>query len=315
MTDGVLQATAEAASAGTEALVLERPSLSAEGSLDALDWRLNWASGAASGALLQRDAVVLARLDEFRFEALRRTWDLQDVARVRLEQDGRTELTGLCIAAGEAGVCVESFVFAAGQIETRGAIDRVPVGLLQPWLPVRFAESGYAEGGWSLTGALTNPRGQLTLAVRQLAFVPATEDPAVDLPDLEVSGRVDDGVLSVRLAAAGEGFRVQGDLGLQPLQADGDLTGALEVAVADLAPLRALDQRLETVAGRIDGRLEISGSPSAPRAEGRFELVEGDLKLNSPDMRLTAVDARLRGRDEVGEATAKGRGLHADFYI
>lgn len=293
MTDGVLDAEVQASTAGTDALVLQRPSLSADGPLQELNWRLAWASGDASGALLQRDRAMLARLDEFRFQALERTWNLQDVTRVRVEA-GRIEISGACIAAGEAAACVRTFSFADGRIETSGELQRAPVGLLQPWLPVRLAEAGYLEGSWSLAGEPSDPRGELTLAARQLAFVPATEDEAVDLPDIEASGQVGDGALNVRLAATDQAFRVVGDVALQPLGADGNLSGALDVAVSDLAPVRVLDQRLETVSGRIDGRLALSGSPAAPRAEGRFTLADGVVALNNPDLRLTAVNARLR---------------------
>lgn len=293
MTDGVLDAEVQASTAGTDALVLQRPSLSADGPLQELNWRLAWASGDASGALLQRDRAMLARLDEFRFQALERTWNLQDVTRVRVEA-GRIEISGACIAAGEAAACVRTFSFADGRIETSGELQRAPVGLLQPWLPVRLAEAGYLEGSWSLAGEPSDPRGELTLAARQLAFVPATEDEAVDLPDIEASGQVGDGALNVRLAATDQAFRVVGDVALQPLGADGNLSGALDVAVSDLAPVRVLDQRLETVSGRIDGRLALSGGPAAPRAEGRFTLADGVVALNNPDLRLTAVNARLR---------------------
>jgi translocation and assembly module TamB len=293
LSDGVLDGALDAARAGTETLVLQETRLTAVGPLDELDWGLAWSAGSASGALLRRDGAVLARLDEFRFQALERTWDLQDVTRVRLEA-GRLELAGACIAGGEAAACVETFSFADGRIETRGELQRAPVGLLQPWLPVRLAEAGYVEGSWSLTGEPTDPRGELTLAARRLAFVPATEDDAVNLPDIEASGQVGDGALTMRLAATDQAFRVVGDVALEPLRADGNLSGALEVAVADLSPVRVLDQRLETVSGRIDGRLELSGSPAAPRAEGRFQLADGVVALNNPDLRLTAVNAQLR---------------------
>jgi len=305
MQDGALEATLQAAGVERQTLTLEALSLGVDGTLESSDWQLAWAEGEGAGRLRLADGGVEIALIQARLSALNHDWALQEPSRVSVGQ--RVEVAPLCVRGGDASACLESFVLADGALETSGELVRAPVALLQPFVPVRFGRDGFLEGSWSLAGEPDRLRGEVTLAARQLAFVPGAEAESVDLPDLEADGTVRDGVLQVRLAATDQAFSVLGEGRLEPLQMDGALAGTVTVSASDLAPLTVFDQRIEDLGGSIEGNFEIFGTPAAPRAEGQFHLRDGRLQLNNPDTSLTAMDVRLR-LDDGGTFELRGSG-------
>ena len=316
---GRIDGTLSADRAGSEALQIDAPALAVSGPVEHFDWQFRWASGDAAGGLDLRTADRALRVDRLRFAALDRDWALQAPVVLRQSPD-RLAVEDVCIgavdAALEASACVAALTLSGERLETRGELVRAPVALLTPWLPVQLADTGYLEGRWDLAGRLAELRGEVALSARELAFVPATEEEAVALPDLEASGRVEDGGLDVRLAASDPAFNVVGDLALAPLARDGALTGAIEVAIDDLAPARVFDQRIETLEGRVDGSLSIAGTPAEPRVTGRFELADGSVRLNDPDTRLQDFAARLE-IDDSGrfQLTGSGRQKNGDVRL
>ncbi|HEX7037590.1 MAG TPA: translocation/assembly module TamB domain-containing protein [Pseudomonadales bacterium] len=325
LADGVLTGTVTAARASGRQLVLERAQLAADGPLERLDWRLDWSAGAGAGELRrQRDGIVVA-VREARLELIDQTWQLRAPAEVRIAGQ-RVELTPACIAGGGASACVERLVIAGGRIDTRGRLERAPVALLQPWLPVRLADAGYLEGGWTLEGELANLNGELSIAARRLGYEAGGEAETLDLPDLEADGTVADGAVALRLAATGPAFSLVGHAQLEALRADAALTGTLEAAASDLSPLEVFDQRVEELRGTLSGRLSIAGTPRAPQVQGNLRLADGTLTLNDPGLTLRDIDIGvnlddsgtfdLRGTARQDEAelllTASGAGLFGE---
>lgn len=305
MDGGALDATLQAAEMEREMLTVEAFRLALDGTLERFDWQLAWADGEGTGTLQWADGDMDVGLNSARLTALNHDWTLQEPTRVSVGE--RVAVAPLCIRGGDASACLETFVLADGALETRGELVRAPVALLQPFLPVRFGGDGFLEGSWSLAGEPDQLRGEVALAARRLAFMPGAEEEAVDLPDLEADGTVRDGVLQLRVSATDEAFSVVGEGQLEPLEADGALTGTLTVSASDLAPLTVFDQRIEELGGSIEGNLDISGTPGAPRADGRFHLRDGRLQLNDPDTSLNAMDVRLR-LDDNGTFELRGTG-------
>ncbi len=293
MAGGVLRGRLKAGRVQREQASVNDVDLTADGALEALRWRLGWASGQAAGTLERLDDGFALGLVEVSVSAIEQTWSLQAPTRVLL-LDERVEVAPACIAGGDASACIERFVYAGGEIDTRGELVRAPVRLLQPLLPLELGSAGYLEGSWSLGGEPNDPRGELALAARAVTVVPATGEDPVALPDLETTGTVADGVLQVRLAAADPAFTLTGEGRLEPLDPQGTLSGRLRIVASDVSPLRAFDQRVEELSGGIEGYLEVSGTPAQPRLEGLFRLGEGRLKLNDPDLTLTDVVLELR---------------------
>ena len=301
---GVVRADVTAARVERNQLELSAARLSVGGPLDDLDWQLRWSEGEGSGALRRPGEGMLLRVDAARVRLLDGDWSLSNSTELRLVGD-RLELTPVCIAGSGASACVHAFVYAAGQIDTRGKLEKAPVALLEPWLPVRLGDAGYVEGEWSLVGTAGDWRGDLAVAARQLAYLPGQDQASVDLPDLEMVGVVAGDVLTARLAATGDAFTLTGEGSLTPLATDGVLTAVIEVAATDLSPLRVFDQRIETLSGSAGGRIDVSGTLTAPRAEGELRVEGGVLVLNEPDLALAELNLQLR-LDQAGEFALNG---------
>lgn len=323
--DGVLKGTLTAARASRQQLVLERARLDADGPLEQVSWRLDWDAGRGAGVLRRLDAGVVLALGEARLDLLEQTWTLQQPAEVRMLEQ-RVELTPACITGGGASACVERLVVAGERIETRGRLVRAPVALLRPWLPIRLTDAGYLEGDWSLHGELANLDGDISIAARALAYEAGAQAENIELPDIEAAGTVVDGALALRIAATSRAFSLIGTAELEALRADAALAGTLEAAASDLSPLRAFDQRLETLAGALSGRLTIGGTPRVPRVRGNLRLVDGRITLADPGLALTDVriglnlddsgtfDLRGTARQDQDELrlTASGAGLFTE---
>ncbi|MFU8815994.1 MAG: translocation/assembly module TamB domain-containing protein [Pseudomonadales bacterium] len=307
--DGVVQAEMLTADAQRQQLALQDARLSASGPLNDVDWRLRWAGGESSGALRRQAEAFLLRVDDARMRVLDEDWALTSGTELRLDGD-RLQLSPTCIAGGGASACVHALSYAAGEIDTRGRLERAPVALLQPWLPVRLGDQGYLQGGWSLAGTPGDWRGDLMLAALQLAYLPNQDQASIDLPDLEVVGSVVGDALELRLSATGEAFTLTGQGSLAPLALDGALAAVVDAAATDLAPLRVFDQRLETLSGSVNGRVNVAGTLREPRAEGELRVEDGVLVLNEPDFELAELSLQLR-LDEAGDfalgGTAKQR--------
>ncbi|MEQ9002088.1 MAG: translocation/assembly module TamB domain-containing protein [Pseudomonadales bacterium] len=264
----------------------------AAGALDDLGWTLAWTEGRAAGALRWTDDARTITVRSAEVQALDQTWQLDDPARIS-QTDAGIELAPTCVSGGGARACVASFRLAEGAIDTSGVLERMPLGLVQPWLPVPLQGDGYVEGEWQVAGAPDAWRGEVRLLARQLAYVPAEDDP-VKLPDLEAFGAIGGDMLTVRLTATDEAFALAGGVRLAPISADGELVGTLSAAITDLSPLKVFDQRIETLGGSLNGLLTVSGTASAPRVEGRLRVADGSLGINDPDFALQAIDVDLR---------------------
>jgi translocation and assembly module TamB len=303
--DGRLQAAVTAAVVRRERMSLEQVGLTADGTLERVAWRLRWSDGEGAGGLTRLNDGVLLRVEEARVRALDLDWSISGATELRFA-GGAVQVTPVCIVGSGASACVAALSYAAGRLETRGRLDRTPVRLLQPWLPLRLND-GFLDGAWSIAGAPGDLTGELTLAARKLQILPGLEQGVVDLPDLEVKGRLLGDRLEFGLKAAREGFSVTGAGSLAPLALDGGVSAVIEAAATDLAPLRAFSQRIESLGGSLSGRIQLSGTLAQPRAVGVVRVPDGRLHLNDPDITLDDLDISLN-LDDAGTFELRGTG-------
>jgi translocation and assembly module TamB len=306
---GVVDATFSAARVARDELGLDGLQFTAMGPLGNLDWTLAWPDGAADGALSWTDEVRVVLVREAELRAIGQTWRIDQALRLR-ESDGDVELDPVCVSGGGARACVNSFRLAQGAVDTSGELERLPIGLFEPWLPLPLHEEGYLEGAWSVSGPADDWRGQVRVVARQLGYL-ATENEVVSLPDLEAFGAIGGDTLTLRLLATDEAFSLAGGVRVAPIAPDGELVGTLSASIADLSPLQVFDQRIESLSGSLSGLLNVSGTASAPRAEGRFRLADGALALNDPEFRLDGIDIQL-SLDDAGVFEVSGTARQGD---
>jgi autotransporter translocation and assembly factor TamB len=290
---GVVDGALTAARVAREQLGLDDVSLTAKGPLDDVDWTFAWPDGAADGSLrwLADARELTVRAAEVRL--IGHSWRIDDAIRLR-ESGGDVELDPVCVSGGGARACVSAFRFAQGAVDTAGELERVPIGLFEPWLPLPLHEDGYLEGAWAVSGTPDDWRGQVRLLARELGYL-AAEDEVVSLPDLEAFGAIGGDTLTVRLLAS-EAFSLAGGVRVSPIAADGELVGTLSAAIADLSPLQVFDQRIEYAVGFAEWLVHGLRHAGAPRAEGQFRVADGVLSLNDPDFSAGSHRARLAYR-------------------
>lgn len=318
LTSGRLDASLRAQAFAREDLALAEVRATARGPLENFDWTLGWQGGQAAGALAWAESARTVTVRSAELEALDQTWRLDQTVRVT-QSDAGIEAGPACISGGGARACLASLRLNDGAIATEGLLERLPIGLLQPLLPVPLHSDGYLEGGWSVAGEPGAWTGEVRVLSRQLAYVPEEDDP-VPLPDIEALGAVGGDTLTVRITATDEAFELAGGVRLAPIAGDGELVGTLSAAITDLSPLKVFDQRIETLTGSLTGLVNVSGTLRAPRAEGRVMLAGGALALNNPDFRLQDIelaarlddtgtfDLRGSARQRRGEVTLEGEG-------
>ncbi|MGB5541620.1 MAG: translocation/assembly module TamB domain-containing protein, partial [Gammaproteobacteria bacterium] len=125
---------------------------------------------------------------------------------------------------------------------------------------------------------------QFSFAPARAAFSLARNKAAlsVDLPLAEGPGGVH---ASAELAIPAAGDWLQGTL-----------LGELSLDWPDIGLLSRWTPEVRDLRGRIDGRMQIEGTPAAPRLEGRLALSEGAATLVTPGLELADVGIELAGQ-------------------
>ncbi|WP_332309488.1 translocation/assembly module TamB domain-containing protein [Bisbaumannia pacifica] len=211
---------------------------------------------------------------------------------------GRLTAEPFCLVRAEGGrLCsVAPLVASAASGEARLRLEALPMDLIDPALPPGWSLNGESDGevilGWSEGGARWRLSGELGSR-----FALSGEDAygqPWELPDsrlrlgLEASEARAEADLALSLSGAGEvALRtiVEDPLGSQAL------SGELSVEAIDLADYRRLVAGMETLEGRLDGRVAIAGSLEAPDLRGDLAL-EG-LRVTGPDLPVNVRDGRL----------------------
>jgi translocation and assembly module TamB len=294
--------------------------LTLAGALDALDWQLAWSQGESRGRLVQ--AAGDWRFDVAALQA--------DVATVRLaidgpfsvqNQAGTVTVTPVCLSGAEARACLAVLRVQDGRIATTGRLERLPLALLQGYLPVEFDPGSHLEGRWDVSGAGNSWTGSVELAARDLGIDwPDAEEQRFQVPDVTLVGTFAGAALDLALLTSGEAYRIEGTGRLAPIAADGQLSGALVFGMTEFDWLRDLDSRLDDLGGALTVELALSGTAKAPVVEGVLEFEEGRVALEDPGFVLEglAVTARVdrdgafefsgRGAQPSGKVELEGRG-------
>ncbi len=78
-----------------------------------------------------------------------------------------------------------------------------------------------------------------------------------------------------------------GDYATRPLQ------GQLDVALRDLGFLRIASEEIKAFTGRLEGRMNWTGTLAQPKPSGQIQLLDANLKLARPGIELTELQARV----------------------
>jgi len=239
----------------------------------------------------------------------------------------RLQLPEHCWTSAQARACAR---FAGSALDYSGAftLTNLPLAYFTALMPERVTAEGdlNARGDFrkgakqaaTLNVQLDSTPVQLSLPQddtdlpRQIAFAPGQALIAVqgrnavlslDLPFATVPGGVH---ARVDIAAPADGDWLQGRL-------DGELT----LEWPDIGMASQWVPEAADLHGRIDGRMQLAGTPAAPRLQGRLALTEGATTLVTPGVKLEDVRIELTGQPDgdiqVNASARSGAGtLEAD---
>jgi len=229
-------------------------------------------------------------------------WRLARPAELALGDD--LALKPLCLASGEARLCVAASRAADGAWQANLDLAKLPLALAQPQLPkdvtvagavsLDARASGNASGALAADATLTFPGARLTLPF-------GDQKKELDLSASRLAARIDRKGAGAELALQlGELASAQGrvDLpGWSPAANDPAkqrLEAKLKAQVPDLAFVRAFAPDLGAVAGRVTADLAAGGTLAAPKPTGQVALQGGRVEI--PDAGLDIQDVQLTAR-------------------
>jgi len=233
-------------------------------------------------------------------------WRLQRP--VNLAIGATQEASPLCLASGEARVCVEGRRDAEGSWQARADLSALPLALVQAHLPkdmtivgavsAKLTASGDAAGALAADADVALPGARLTLPM-------GDEIRDLDLSRSVVTARVNDkGATAEAKLFAGELASVDARAELPGWTPQADpakqrLGGKLNARVPDLAFVKAFAPDLGAVSGQVALNLGLDGTLAKPRVTGQGGLTDGRIEV--PDAGVEIRDIRLGVRSPGGE--------------
>ena len=246
--------------------------------------------------------VPQARLSPVRLP----TWQLEQALSGAFSQTGGLQLAEHCWVAAGARACGR-FEGTAAAYNGKLSVDQLPLSYLSAWAEREYRLEGKlnASGNFGKTQDAT-ARAEvrldstpLTLQLPQegtaeswrLAFAPAAA--SLNLGKSQAS-------LSLALPFAETEGGVEGQLDLR-LPADGDwmqgtLDGAVTLLWPDISPAASWLPEVDSLNGRLDGRMQVGGTPVSPQLLGRLELSGGGASLAKPGLLLEDISLVLLGQ-------------------
>lgn len=233
-------------------------------------------------------------------------WRLQRPVNLAIGQ--AQEASPLCLASGEARVCVEGRREADGKWQARADLSALPLALVQPHLPkdmtivgavtAKATASGDAAGSLLAEADVALPGARLTVPmgddIRDLDLSRSTVTARVNGRGATAEAKLFAGELaSVDARAELPGWTPQADPARQRLG------GKLNARVPDLAFVKAFAPDLGSVSGQVALDLGLDGTLAKPRVKAQGGLTNGRIEV--PDAGVDIRDLRLAVRSQGGE--------------
>lgn len=268
--------------------------LTASGPLGALGLDL-------SGALDARGELWRGSVSDLHLEpAERSAWRLREPAEVSYATEkGTLALSRLCLDATPAWLCAQiraNGVASEGEIELEG----VALSELDPMLAAALEQPVALSGELAAKATFTRSangditaEASVTLPQVSMTLDPGSERALLDLSDVQLIATLDPVQAQVRLDAVASGSgHIHANLALDtPMQDDGALAGQVDVLLPDLLALELFTDQVVDPLGRVEGKLAIGGTRSAPQFDGALDLV--DFSAEIPALGIVSREGRV----------------------
>lgn len=277
---------------------------------------------ALTGGLSSRKTGWDGRLE--RLELLPRkgsAWRLSRPAGLRIAP-GRIDLALAClrpVSDATAHLCLQMASSPKG-IALQTEWQKLPLAMLDPWLPPSLRAGGHLSGQGRLQGPLDALQGQLTASAPdghiELTRSTGKRRYALPLTQLTLGLHREQLTLSVN-GGLPEGGQLAARLDTG-LAAQAALSGHIDLKLPHLRFLDGLIPDTQGIEGALMANLTLSGTRAAPSIETRASLERGAMTLNRAAIRMQDVQASLQGsgqtldialqaRSGPGRIDAKGR--------
>jgi translocation and assembly module TamB len=231
-------------------------------------------------------------------------WHLQQAVTGRVSATQAT-LPQTCWSSEASRVCLQAANTETGR-QAAFQLQALPLATLAGLLPTEVELQGMLQGDGSFQQAanqaavahvqLTTTAGELTVAGDDaerstlLAFAPGHMtldlDAASTRVDFALPLQADAGAVSgqARVGASSQGWTA------------GRLQGQLQTNLPDIAFVGRLLPDVSDLHGRLEGSIDIAGTPAAPRLQGRLLLSAGSALLDTPGVLLEDVHIEMSGQ-------------------
>ena len=226
-------------------------------------------------------------------------WTLEEAAALRLDAQ-QMALEAACWAAGPSRLCAQG-LREPDRIRTAFRLEQLDFAYFASFLPLGWTLSGGIDG----TGRVEVRDGAVSEIHAELDTQPVTivRDGQVLLEALPGTVKIDEtagvAVANLHLPLKAGALTFHGELDPAPQTQDRVLRAQLDVGLDDLGFVRLASQEIERVRGRLEGRMNWTGTAGAPLASGEIRLLDGALRLLTPGIDIQDLAARV-GADADG---------------
>ena len=243
-------------------------------------------------------------------------WTLEERAALSISRSDIT-LAPACWHSDDSRACAQ--IHRSGKSDTGIAfrLDNFSLSYFRSFLPK----------GWSLLGKISGTGDLLARELNSMRLDVHTTEGSLSRGDRKVLQFLP-GVLVLApdnnaLVAKLQLPLTIGGIDMNARLAPGDdftqraLSGSIKLNVPDLEWLRLLTPEIESVAGRLQGELQLTGTSSTPGFKGAVELLEGRMKLATPGIELSPLRLKISGSSDASlvlnaDATSGGGTLHME---
>ena len=211
-------------------------------------------------------------------EAGGQAWRLQAPARLQRLASGEVDLGAHCWRSGDASLCGDEQRLMP-EPKIRYHLKQFPIESLAQWMPKDFGWQGRLNGDITLDLPSAGPKGQVVIDASGGTFKVRDQAQWVELPyrTLQLDSRLTPSRVDTRLDFSGDKLgQLQLQAQINPIPASKPLTGTFSLAGLDLSVARPFVPMLDTLAGKLDGNGQLSGSLLAPQVNGLVTLEGGE---------------------------------------
>jgi len=247
-------------------------------------------------------------------------WALQQKTDVAISATALTIDRACLLAASPAGTaCIELQYEDSGTLRFSTSISGLPIDALPIDLPEASSITGTIEAeadGEFLEQRLT-ANASLNIPGLGLRALYEDEEIAANFNVATLSASILDNRLNAKLqlAATDKSARANASIELANiLDRESQVAGAATLELSDLSLLSFLYPDITKTSGRVGGKVDVSGSLSAPEFVGEIGLQDGTFEVRRAGIAVTEVGLRLR-QSEPGRLSLEGSAKSGEGFL